>query len=153
MNLTFAEAGDEQILWQSRPAWRDFFALLMFGVFMLPVFGLGLIILIYVTIERFRCLYLVTEDRVVCKTGILARDVSEVDILDLRDISLHQSFIQKILCTGDVGFSSAGQSGVEVMFKGVSRPERVKEIVRQRKRELQRELFRESGPAVQELDE
>lgn len=153
MSFILANATDEQILWQKRPAWRDFMVSLIFGVLLLPVLGFGVIILLYVIIERFRCLYLVTEDRVACKVGILARDVSEIDILDLRDISLHQSFLQRILGTGDVGFSSAGQAGVEVTFKGVIHPERVKEIVRRRKREIQRELFRESGPAEPETDE
>ncbi|GEM_PF-2188816 len=144
---------DERILWQHRPAWREFILWLVLGTLLLAALGLGIIIFLCVTIARFRCLYLVTEERVTCRVGFLCHDISEIDILDLRDISLHQSLLQRILRTGDVGFSSAGQAGVEVMFKGVSYPERVKEIVRQRKREIQFELFHEYGPVAQERNE
>jgi len=138
-NLILAAAPDERILWQHRPAWREFICSLVFGVLLLPVFGLGVIVLLYVIVARFRYVYLVTEERVACEVGILSRDISEIDILDLRDISLHQSLLQRILRTGDVGFSSAGQAGVEVMFRGVSHPELVKKIVRRQKKEINQE--------------
>ena len=147
MTIVPDDRDNEEILWQNRPAWRDFIGTLAFGIVLIPLIGLGVLVLLYVIILRFRCLYVVTERRVSCSIGIMSRHVSEVDIVDLRDISLHQSFIQKILRTGDVGFSSAGQGGVEVLFRGVSRPERIKEMVRRRKRQLQQELYRSSRGA------
>jgi len=151
-SFSLANEDDEQILWQNRPAWREFSWSLLLAILLLPLYGLGLIALIYVIIERFQNLYIITEDRVMCEHGILSRDVSEVDILDLRDIALHQSLWQRVIGTGDVGFSSAGQAGVEVVFKGVTHPEWVKEIVRRRKREALRDQFRELGPEEPESD-
>lgn len=144
---------DERILWQHRPAWREFIPWLVLGALLLAVLGLGIIIFLCVTVARLRCLYLITEDRVACRVGFLCHDISEIDILDLRDISLHQTLWQRILRTGDVGFSSAGQAGVEVVFRGVSHPELVKEIVRQQKREIRRELLREAGSVGLETEE
>jgi uncharacterized membrane protein YdbT with pleckstrin-like domain len=158
VRFTFAEEDEdlvveEEILWQNRQSWREFFFSLVFGFVLLFFYGLGLIVILYVMIERFRCLYIVTSYRAVCETGILSRDISEIDILDTRDMSIHQSLWQRLLKTGDVELSSAGRPGAEVIFKGVKYPEDVIDIVRQRKREIQRELYRESNLPDLEADE
>jgi uncharacterized membrane protein YdbT with pleckstrin-like domain len=148
----FAEEPEEEVLWEKRPAWREFCGSLLIGAALLPLYGIGFFVLLYVFIERFRRLYFVTGERVVCESGILSRDVNEVDIIDLRDISLHQSLWQRLLGTGDVEFSSAGRPGVEVTFRGVWRPREIQDIVRRRKRELQRELYRGAMPGEFEDD-
>lgn len=144
-NLILADSIDEQIIWQSRPAWRDFIFLLLLGTALLPILGIGVFVFVYVSIARLRHLYVVTEERCASQEGLLCRHLSEIDIVDVRDISLDQSFLQRLLRTGDLGLSSAGQDGIEVVFKGIGCPEQVKEMVRRRKRELQCEMLRESS--------
>lgn len=144
---------EEEILWENRQSWREFCLSLLLGAVLLFFYGIGLIILLYVLIERFKCLYLVTSYRAACRTGILSRDVSEIDIIDTRDISIHQTLWQRVLKTGDVELSSAGRPGAEVIFKGVKYPEDLVDLVHQRKREIQRELYRESSFPDLETDE
>ncbi|MCI0695543.1 hypothetical protein L0337_26495, partial [candidate division KSB1 bacterium] len=60
---------------------------------------------------------------------------------------------QRVMRTGDVELSSAGRPGAEVVFKGVKYPQDIVDLVRQRKREIQRELFRESNLPDSETDE
>jgi len=156
--FTFVEVDEnfeveQEILWQNRQSWREFFWPLLAGVALLPFYGVGFIVLLYAFIERFKCLYIVSAYRAQCKTGILSRDVSEIDIIDTRDISLHQSFWQRVLRTGDVELSSAGRPGAEVIFKGVKYPQEIVELVRRQKREIQRELYRDSKLPDLETDE
>ncbi|MCI0400937.1 MAG: PH domain-containing protein [Gammaproteobacteria bacterium] len=61
--------------------------------------------------------------------GIIARNVRSIRIMDLRNVNVKQSIIQRILGIGDVEFSSAGGVDVEVVFFGVIDPMNVKHSV------------------------
>jgi len=76
--------------------------------------------------------YVVREDSVMSRQGILRRSSTEVRIGDIRAIRVRQSLLQRILHIGDVGFSSAAGDGEEVVFTGVSDPEGMKQLVQQR---------------------
>ena len=66
--------------------------------------------------------YLIADRSIECHYGILSRDVSAVRLRDLRNVNVRQSMLQRILNVGDVEFSSAGGSGIEVAFRGVVDP-------------------------------
>ena len=51
-------------------------------------------------------------------------------VQDIRNITLEQSFFQRMLGVGDIGISSAGSDGIEVRFGGVGKAPAVKERVR-----------------------
>jgi len=144
---------EDEILWENWQSWKEFLGLLALGFVLLFFYGVGLIVLFYVLVERYSRLYFITSYRAVCRVGILSRDVSEIDIIDVRDISIHQTLWQRMLRIGDVELSSAGRPGVEVTFTGVKYPQEVVEIVRRRKREIRRELHRESTFPDTETDE
>jgi uncharacterized membrane protein YdbT with pleckstrin-like domain len=76
--------------------------------------------------------YVVKEDSVMARQGILRRASTEVRIGDIRAISVRQSLLQRVLFIGDVGFSSAAGDEEEVIFAGVSDPEGLKQLVQQR---------------------
>ena len=147
------EVVEEETLWENRQSWREFMLSLLLGVALLAFYGVGILVLLYVLIERFKCIYLVTSYRAQCRTGILSRDRSEIDIVDIRDLSVHQTLWQRMLGTGDVELSSAGRPGAEVVFKGIKRPQEVIDLVHDRKLEILRELHQDSGFADLESDE
>jgi uncharacterized membrane protein YdbT with pleckstrin-like domain len=74
--------------------------------------------------------YRITSQRVSSRRGIVARSVSEVEVSDIRNVRVDQSALQRILGIGDVGVSTAGQSGMEITFHGVRRPAEVAELIR-----------------------
>lgn len=47
---------------------------------------------------------------------------------DLRNINVKQTLWQRLMGVGDVEFSSAGGSGIEVSFRGVNDPLQVKSL-------------------------
>ncbi|MFH2203868.1 MAG: PH domain-containing protein [Elusimicrobiota bacterium] len=83
-----------------------------------------------VAILRLGSSYLLTNHRAITRRGLLARRLDEVEICDIRNITLEQTFFQRLIGIGDVGLSSAGGDGIEVCFDGVGNPDLVKEHVR-----------------------
>lgn len=80
---------------------------------------------------RLSTRYTVTERTVVQETGLLSRTTSEVRIADIRNIVVRQSFQDRLLKVGTVGFSSAAGDGDEVVFRDVSDPVGIKGTVQQ----------------------
>ncbi len=80
--------------------------------------------------------YLVTNERVEVEWGLIGRSSKEVRIQDIRSIDVVEGGVLGFLGIGTVDFSSSGTDGVEVQFKHVRRPHRVKELVRQLQKRL-----------------
>lgn len=79
-----------------------------------------------VSFRRYVWRYTIDGETIESRYGIVARKVQSIRIRDLRNINVRQSLMQRLLHVGDVEFSSAGGSGVEVVFFGVSDPMAVK---------------------------
>lgn len=80
--------------------------------------------------------YVVRNDAVYCRKGLLSRDSNEIRIADIRAINVRQSLSARILRVGDVGFSSAAGDEEEVTFAGIPDPIGVKKLVQGRMAEL-----------------
>ena len=139
--------------YRSRPAWRDQWLLLIIslgfllltlaslvfapqqlsrqqieiGIAVLAgLFALGVLTLLY---RHYSWAFTIDDSTIESSRGIIARDVNSIRIEDVRNINVKQSIIQRVLFIGDVEFSSAGGSGIEVAFCGVSRPMEVKTLL------------------------
>jgi uncharacterized membrane protein YdbT with pleckstrin-like domain len=78
--------------------------------------------------RRYSWAYKIDNDTIESREGLIARKVKSIRIQDLRNINVNQSLVERILGVGDVEFSSAGGSGIEVVFRGVDRPLEVKAL-------------------------
>jgi uncharacterized membrane protein YdbT with pleckstrin-like domain len=75
--------------------------------------------------------FIVTSDRLISRTGVLAKRGREIPLDRLNDISFHQSIFERIIGSGDLMIESAGEQGQEV-FGDIRRPSYVQnEIYRQ----------------------
>ena len=79
-----------------------------------------------VTYRRYSWAYAINGETIESREGLIARKVKSIRIQDLRNINVNQSLVERILGVGDVEFSSAGGSGIEVVFRGVDKPLEVK---------------------------
>ncbi len=137
--------------YQARPAWRNdwILFLLIFACFAaalvlgsefeplgsyLPLLALPLIVV--VAYRHYVWLYTVDEQKIESRRGIIARHLEMIRIEDLRNVSADQTIWQRLFMLGDVGFSSAGSGGIEVIFRGISRPVDLKNRVEQAQRDL-----------------
>lgn len=89
------------------------------------VFVYLIVVVIY---RRFSWAYTIDSETIESREGLIARKVKSIRVQDLRNINVNQSLWQRIVGVGDVEFSSAGGSGIEVVFRGVNRPLEVKQL-------------------------
>lgn len=85
-------------------------------------------LLTVVALRRYSWRYTIDDETIESRQGVIARNVQSIRIQDLRNVNVHQSLIQRLLRVGNVEFSSAGGSGIEVVFYGVSEPMTVKAL-------------------------
>ncbi|PKP53004.1 MAG: hypothetical protein CVT90_02445 [Candidatus Altiarchaeales archaeon HGW-Altiarchaeales-3] len=88
-----------------------------------------IIVLIATALERSSQTYIVTPNVVRSKIGILSLTEKEIRISDIREIVINQCIFQRILKIGDLSFSSASTNLVELSFKGVKDPMKIKDKV------------------------
>ena len=139
--------------YKARPAWRNqwaafiiaaFFLLVLIGAliavqqsdaqsdsrvvvwFFVGLFGLIVLIIIY---RHFSWTYFIDEKVIESRRGIIGLDIQSIRVKDLRNVNIRQSFFQRIFGVGDVEFSSAGGSGIEVAFRGITQPRKIRDMV------------------------
>ena len=110
----------EQSPWNSQ--WMVYAALLP------TVFAIGWIIK-WSVFTRWWVRLSISNKRTVREEGIITRSTSEVMHDHVRNVEIHQSFLQRILDVGYMGISSAGQDDIEIRVNDVPSPYKVKAII------------------------
>jgi membrane protein YdbS with pleckstrin-like domain len=72
----------------------------------------------------------VTNKRTTYREGIIARETSEVQHDDVRNLQIDQGVVERLLGIGHVAISSSGQDDMEIEVSGIPRPNRVAETIR-----------------------
>jgi len=72
----------------------------------------------------------VTTKRTILRKGIIAKNTTEVQHDDVRNIQVEQNMYQRIVGVGDLAVSSSGQDGLEINVDGIPHPDEVAEIIR-----------------------
>ncbi len=85
----------------------------------------------WIGLLRLSNLYILTDHRAISRKGFFSRHHDEVEVRDIRNITIDQTFFQRLVKVGDIGLSSAGGDGIEVGFDGVGDAIAVKERIRQ----------------------
>lgn len=75
---------------------------------------------------------IITEKRSVLRSGILARRTSEVQHDDVRNLQVNQTALERLLGVGDIAISSAGQDDLEIHARGISDPQGIAALIRER---------------------
>lgn len=117
----------ESVLQNRRPGWSLWWKQIAFAAFVLLAglggdaaaggFFIGAIIFGYVVISRMQSRYIVTNERVKAKVGILSKVSREYRIADLNSITTSQSIFERLLGHGSLVFRSA--SNDEIVWHGV----------------------------------
>ena len=71
----------------------------------------------------------VTNERVTFKTGILAKNIREIFLSDIRSIQIDQTFQQRLFNTGKVEISSSATADAEISISGIPNPYEVKRLI------------------------
>ena len=121
---------EEQTLYDEHPAmFRNHPFAFILCIVLIAAFGLGLLILLIWWLNTLGTRLTVTNTRITLRKGILSKYTNEVYHTDIRNVQIDQSLFQRILDVGTVGFSTAGQDGIEISVAGIPRPESVRDII------------------------
>ena len=71
-----------------------------------------------------------TSERLILRSGVLAKSGREIPISRINDIAYRQSFFERLIGAGDLLVESAGERGQEVL-RMVPRPVRVQQAIHQ----------------------
>ena len=125
----------ENDVWKDNPSYLYYLGHFIFGVLLLPLFGFGLLFILYALLDRNTKLYTLTNKRVMSKAGIISRQIHEVGVKDIRNINVKQGILERLFGLGTVEIASAGTAGIEVKFIGIRDPMRARDLIRREKDE------------------
>lgn len=125
--------GGEELLYDIRPSWSRWGNHILAGVLTIWL-GVGVLILLYVFLQRQSTRYFVTNHRVMERTGLLGQYTLEHRISDLKWLKTGRNWIGKYTGTGRVEASSGG--GSSVTFAGISDYNEVADSIREHRQRL-----------------
>jgi uncharacterized membrane protein YdbT with pleckstrin-like domain len=103
---------------------------ILFILYVISVIGWPLLLIWY--IRSRGSLLTITDSMIIHRRGILSKYENEVRIKHVRNVQIRQSLFQRILGTGYIGISTAGQSGIEIEMNGMPDPDLVQDLINER---------------------
>jgi uncharacterized membrane protein YdbT with pleckstrin-like domain len=89
--------------------------------------------------------FVVTSDRVIHRSGWLARQSMEIALERINDVRFHQTVLERVVGAGDLRIESGGEYG-QNHFRDIRDPERVQKLIYEMAEENEQRL-REPAPA------
>lgn len=121
---------EEQELFELRPSAKAFLGQIILGIILIPVFLIGIIILLNVWYHVATLRYRLTSQRLFVQKGLIAKHLEELELFRVKDITLHQGILQRILGFGSITVLSTDDSNPHIELIGINQPMKIKEIMR-----------------------
>ena len=125
-----AATQDESTIFELKPAYRARLGLLVWGVLLLPVVGLGLFLLARAGYLVASTRYRLTTQRLFAETGLIAKNLEEVELFRVKDVTLRQGVLDRLLGVGTVTVLSTDDTAPELELAGIRDPLAAKEVLR-----------------------
>jgi hypothetical protein len=120
----------ENLLFSAHPAmFRSNPIAFLLCILIIPVFGLGLAMLLFWWLDTLGTTLSITDKRTILRKGLLSNFTTEVFHQDIRNVLLRQTFFQRLFGVGYIGISSAGQAGIEIEVDGIRKPNFIKDLL------------------------
>ncbi len=120
---------EEQLIFEVKPTYRAYLGLMIWGV-LLFVFVIGFFLLIRAWYRVSSTRYRLTTQRLFVQTGLIAKKLEEVELFRVKDVTLHQGVLQRLLGVGNVVVLSSDDTTPQLELAGISNPIDVKEQIR-----------------------
>ena len=92
--------------------------------------ALGGLVLLRLWIRVKSCTYRLTNQRLFVRRGWLAKHVNELELYRVKDVVVDQRGLQRLLGYGTITVLAADDTTPEAHLVGISRPTKVKEMIR-----------------------
>ena len=123
----------EEVLYDNNPSMFRNAPLRYIVVVLSSLVLIGLFILIPWWMRTRNTKLKVTSQRVILRTGILNKHINEIDLQNVSNIQIKQTFMNRIFKAGTIKISSAGTGNIEIIARGIPQPNHVKELIRNNK--------------------
>lgn len=121
---------EEQPIFELKPAARAYLGLILWGIVLLPLFLLGLLLLLHAGYLVASTRYRLTTQRLFVQTGLIAKHLEEVELFRVKDVTLSQGMLQRMLGVGTVVVLSTDDTSPRLELTGLRDPLGVKEQIR-----------------------
>jgi uncharacterized membrane protein YdbT with pleckstrin-like domain len=121
---------EEQPIFELNPSARAFLGSIFWGIVLLPVVGLGLLLLLRVWYLVASTRYRLTTQRLFVQKGLIAKQLEEIELFRVKDVTVSQGFIQRLLGVGTVIVLSTDDTTPQLELAGIRKPVAVKETLR-----------------------
>jgi len=101
---------DETVLYRGHISLWSQLGRIVLGVLLLPLFGLGLILLLAVLIRYKTTELAVTNKRVITKTGLITRHTLELNLSKAESIQVEQGLMGRLFDYGSLQINGTGTS-------------------------------------------
>jgi len=109
----------------------------------------GVYILARVWIKTKSVSYRLTTQRFIVRHGLIGRIVNEVELYRVKDVTVHQTFLQRLMSVGGIRIISNDDAVPVLLMEGIIHPLEVKELLRKQYRACRRR----EGVRTTELDQ
>jgi len=92
----------------------------------------------YAYLDWLRLLYVVTDEEIYVKRGLVSRDVTQIRLDRVQNTAYDQTVLERLLSYGDVRVFTAGTGTEDVTLRSVPNPETVKKTLTERLSEQSR---------------
>lgn len=123
-------APEEQILFEVRPVLRVHAIGILLGILLIPFFLIGLPVLFSIWYRVYSKKYRLTTQRLFIERGLIARQIDEVELFRLKDVTVSQGILQRIFRAGAVTVISTDDTNPRVVLQNIGCPVEIKEHIR-----------------------
>jgi len=119
----------EQIIWQGYPSqWNNLGRYIFTLLFCWLVFPVLIAIIVFVRTRSIR--YTLTNQRLKIESGLLGKDVEEVELYRVKDSTLRRTLVDKFKGTGTICLHTSDRSTPIVYLRGINDPGTLREKIR-----------------------
>lgn len=90
----------------------------------------ALAILWHIAIRKLTLKYRLTSHRFFRESGFISRDIAELELIRVDDVSVRQNILQRIFNVGAVTILSSDATDPRLLVEGIHDPIRAKELIR-----------------------
>ncbi|NLW82435.1 MAG: PH domain-containing protein [Desulfovibrionales bacterium] len=121
---------EEHQVFELKPTAKAFLGEIIFGILLIPVFLIGLILLLNVWYKVVSLKYRLTTQRLFVQKGLIAKHLEELELFRVKDVTVKQGILQRLLGFGTIIVLSTDDSNPQVLLIGINKPVDVKETIR-----------------------